>query len=174
MQEQAATLESLRELPGVVGGQEHQRDLLGLDGAELGDRHLVVGEDLQQEGLRLHLDAIHLVDEQHDGLIGGDGLQEGTGEEELVGEDVILHRLPRLVVAPLGLDAQQLLLVVPLEQRLGLIEPLVALEPDQPGARHLGHGLGQLRLAGAGRALHEDGLAEAIGQVDDPGDALVG
>ena len=82
--------------------------------------------------------------------------------------------LPRVAVAPLGLDAEELLLVVPLEQRLGLVEPLVALEADQAGAGHLGHGLGQLRLAGAGRTLDEDRLAEPIGQVHDPGDALVG
>jgi hypothetical protein len=39
---------------------------------------------------------------------------------------------------------------------------------------HLGHRLGQLGLAGAGRALDEDRLAEPIGQVHDAGDALVG
>ena len=60
-----------------------------------------------------------------------------------------------------GLDAQQLLLVVPLVQRLGLVEALVALEADQAGAEHLGHRLGQLGLAGAGRALDQDRLAAA-------------
>ncbi len=75
---------------------------------------------------------------------------------------------------PLGLDAQQLLLVVPLVQRLGLVEALVALQPDQPGARQFGHRLGQLGLARAGRALDQDRLAQALGQVDHAGDALVG
>ena len=39
---------------------------------------------------------------------------------------------------------------------------------------HLGHRLGQLGLAGAGRALDEDRLAEPVGEVDDAGDAVVG
>ena len=80
----------------------------------------------------------------------------------------------RVAVGPLGLDAQELLLVVPLVERLGLVEALVALEADEAGAGHLGHRLGQLGLAGAGRTLDEDRLAEPIGQVDDAGDALVG
>ena len=75
---------------------------------------------------------------------------------------------------PLGLDPQQLLLVVPLVQGLGLVQALVALQPDQPGARQLGHRLGQLGLAGAGRALDQHRFAEALGQVDHAGDALVG
>ena len=68
------------------------------------------------------------------------------------------HVLPS---AALGLDAQELLLVVPLVERLGLVEALVALQADQAGAGHLGHRLGQLGLAGAGRALDQDRLAAA-------------
>jgi hypothetical protein len=144
---------------------------------QLGNRHLVVGEDLQQQRLGLHLDPVHLVDEQHDRLVRPDGLQQGPGQQELLGEDVLLDVGPGhpLVLAhPLGLDAKELLFVVPLVQRLGLVEALVALQPDEPGARHLGHRLGQLGLAGPGRAFHEHGLAQPVGQVHDPGDAFVG
>ena len=74
----------------------------------------------------------------------------------------------------LGLDAQQLLLVVPLVERLGLVEALVALQADEAGAGHLGDGLGELGLAGAGRALDEDRLAQPVGEEHDAGDALVG
>ena len=144
-----------------------------LDRAQLGDRHLVVGEDLQQQGLGLDLDAVDLVDQQHDRLGGPDRLQQRAGEQELVGEDVVVDLAPRVRV-PVGLDAQQLLLVVPLVQRLGLVEALVALQADQAGAGHLGHRLGELRLARAGRALDEHRLAEPVGQEDDAGDALVG
>ena len=42
------------------------------------------------------------------------------------------------LVLPVDLDAQQLLLVVPLVERLGLVEALVALEADQAGAGDLG------------------------------------
>ena len=75
---------------------------------------------------------------------------------------------------PLGLDAQQLLLVVPLVEGLGLVEALVALQADQAGPGHLGHRLGQLGLAGAGRALDQDRLAQPLGQVHHAGDAVVG
>jgi hypothetical protein len=74
----------------------------------------------------------------------------------------------------LGLDAQQLLLVVPLVEGLGLVEALVALQADQAGAGQLGHGLGQLGLAGAGRPLHQHRLAQALGQVHHARDPLVG
>ena len=44
-----------------------------------------------------------------------------------------------------GLDAQQLLLVVPLVEGLRLVEALVALQADQPRAGDLGDALGELR-----------------------------
>ena len=37
----------------------------GLDGAEFGDRHLEVGQHLQQEGLERLVGAVELVDQQH-------------------------------------------------------------------------------------------------------------
>ena len=73
-----------------------------------------------------------------------------------------------------GLDAQQLLAVVPLVERLGLVEPLVALQADEPGAGELGHRLGQLRLARPGRPLDQHRLGQPVGQVDDAADGLVG
>ena len=84
-------------------------------------------------------------------------------------------RALRLALAVLArLDAQQLLAVVPLVERLGLVEPLVALEPDEAGAGQVGHRLRQLRLARAGRPLDEDRLAQPVGQVDDAADRVVG
>ncbi len=43
--------------------------------------------------------------------------------------------VPGALVVALGLDAQQLLLVVPLVERLGLVEALVALEADEAARR---------------------------------------
>ena len=139
---------------------------------ELGDRHLVLGQDLEQQGLGLELDPVDLVDQQHHRLGGLDGLEQRPGEQELLGEDVVLELLPRL--AGVGLDAQQLLLVVPLVEGLGLVETLVALQADEPAAGQPGHRLGQLGLAGPGRALHQDRLGQAVGQVDDARDPVVG
>ncbi len=101
-----------------------------------------------------------------------DRLEQRAGEEELLGEDVLLELLPRAV--RVGLDSQQLLLVVPLVERLRLVEPLVTLEADQPAAGQARDRLGQLGLAGAGRPFDEDRLGQPIGQEDHPGDAVVG
>jgi MoxR-like ATPase len=117
--------------------------------------------------------AVRELDQEHDRILCGDGLQQGSGEQELVREDVVLDLLPGVSVPPLGLDPQQLLLVVPLEERLGLIQALVALQADEPRPRHLGDRLGELRLAGASWTLDEDRLPQPVGQVHDPGDALV-
>ena len=81
---EAAALERLGEFPGAVRGEEHQWNLEGLDRAQLGDRHLVVGEDLKQEGFGLHLDAIHLVNEKHHRFFRPYGLQQGPGQQELL------------------------------------------------------------------------------------------
>ena len=61
-------------------------------------------------------------------------LQQRAGEQELLGEDVLLHGVPA-GVRGLHLDAQELLAVVPLVQRLGLVQALVALQAHQPAAR---------------------------------------
>ena len=66
---------------------------------------------------------------------------------------------------PLRLDAQQLLLVVPLVERAGLVETLVALQPDQLGARRPRHRLGQLGLADPGRTLDQQRLLQRTGEV---------
>src|SRR5262245_16734084 len=68
VQVEAPAFECLRELTSVVRREEHQRDLRRRDRAQLGNGDLVVGQDLEQQGLGLDLDAVDLVDEQHDRL----------------------------------------------------------------------------------------------------------
>ena len=91
MQVQAAPLEGLGQLAGVVRGEEDERDLGGPDRPQLGDGHLVLGEDLEQERLGLELDAVDLVEQQHHRLGRADGLEQGSGEQELLREDVLLQ-----------------------------------------------------------------------------------
>ena len=100
VEEQAAPLQGLGELPGVVGGEEHERDLVGPDRAELGDRDLVVREHLEQERLGLDLEPVDLVDEQHDRVGRPDRLEQRAGQQELLGEQVLLERLPARRPAP--------------------------------------------------------------------------
>ncbi len=141
---------------------------------ELGDRDLEVGEHLEQQRFGLDLDAVDLVDEQHDGLVGADRLEQRAGQQELLGEDVGLDRLPVALVLAVGLDAEELLLVVPLVDGLRLVEALVALQPDEPRAERGRDGLGELGLADAGGPFDEHGLAEPVGEEHDPRDARVG
>ena len=74
----------------------------------------------------------------------------------------------------LGLDPQQLLAVVPLVQRLGLVEALVALQAHEPALRPARQRLRELGLADPGRALDQHGLAELVGQERDERGGLVG
>ena len=69
---------------------------------------------------------------------------------------------------------QQLLLVVPFVEGLGLVEALVALEPDQVASGDLGQRLGQLGLPDPGWPLDQDRLVEAVGEKDDLRYAVVG
>ena len=52
--------------------------------------------------------------------------------------------------------------------------PLVALQPDQPRAERVGHGLAELGLAGARGALDEHRLDEPVREEDDARDLGVG
>ena len=96
----------------------------------------------------------------------------GRVEQELLAEDVVLDVVPAALAA--GLDPQQLLAVVPLVQRLRLVEALVALQADQLAAGGAGERLGQLGLADPRRALDQDRLAEPLGEEGDQRRGLVG
>ena len=127
---QAAALERVVQLARAVGGEDDRRAARRRDGPDLGDRDLEVGEHLEQEGLELVVGAVDLVDEQDDGLLGGDRLQQRPADEELGPEELLLVDGALLR----GADVQQLAGVVPLVDGVGDVEALVALQADQPGA----------------------------------------
>ena len=172
-QVQAAALQRLGQLARVVGGEQHDRVRARLHPAELGDRDLEVGQHLQQHRLELLVGLVDLVDQQHDRLLGGDRGHQRPREQELLAEDVLLDRVPA-GVGRLRLDSQQLLAVVPLIQRLRLVQPLVALQPHELAAEIAGQRLGELGLADARRPLDEHGLAELGRQVGDERGRLAG
>src|SRR3954454_19221268 len=161
---QAAALERLGELAGVVGGQQHHGVRARLDAAQLGDGDLEVAEDLEEHRLELLVGLVDLVDQQDDRVRARDGRHQRPSQQELLAEDVLLDVLPARLPA-LGLDAQQLLAVVPLVQRLGLVEPLVALQAHERAVEVAAQRLGELGLADARRALDEHRLAEARGEI---------
>ena len=129
--EQAAALERVVQLARAVGGEDDRRAPARRDRPDLRDRDLEVREDLEQEGLELVVGAVDLVDEQHDGLLGGDRLQQRAADEELGAEELLL--VDRALLR--GADVQQLAGVVPLVDGVRDVEALVALQADQPGAR---------------------------------------
>ena len=113
---------------------------------------------------------------QHDRFGRRDRFEERPGEQELLAEDVLFERLPILgavTLGPSGLDAQELLAIVPLVERLGVVESLVALESDQSRPDGVGDRLGEGGLAGAGRTFHEHRLRQPVGEEADRGDGVV-
>ena len=119
-------------------------------------------------------DAVDLVDQQHDRprALVFDGLQQWTGDEVLRREQVVaVERLARCFG---GADSQQLARVVPLVQRLGGVDALVALQPHQGRVERRSQSLGRLGLADAGLAFEQQWLREARRAEQRCREALVG
>ena len=130
-QVQAAALERLGQLAGVVRGQQHDRLGPRLDPPELGNRDLEVA-DSSSSSIASNSWSVLSISSISSTTGSGEAIAviSGRCEQELLAEDVVLHVLPAGVVG-LGLDPQQLLAVVPLVQRLRLVEALVALQAHQ-------------------------------------------
>ena len=141
---------------------------VGPDGADLGDRHLEVGQDLEEVRLELLVGPVDLVDEEDGRAAVGrlERLEERPLEEERGPEDVVGGRPLDLAARLEQPDLQHLAGVVPLVDGRRDVEALVALEPDQAGVERLGQGLGELGLADAGLALEEQRALEREGEED--------
>ena len=126
------------DLAGAVRGEHDDRRLLGADGTELGDAHLVGREDLEEEGLELVVGPVDLVDQQHARTLL-EGPKDWPGQEEPGGEQVGLN-LAEVDARPLPVppgrrldraQVEDLPREVPVVERLRGVDALVALEPDQ-------------------------------------------
>ena len=93
------------------------------------NRDLEVRQDLEQHRLELLVGLVDLVDQQHHRL-GGRSPSAAGGPSGSPPKRCPPGRRPNRV-GRLGLDPQQLLAVVPLVQRLGLVESLVALQAHE-------------------------------------------
>ena len=143
---------------GAVRGDHHDRRVRGLDGAELRDGDLEIGEHFQEKGLERFVGAVELVDQQHRraGRIGLERLQQRTLDQEALGEDVVLEPLAIVLALRLGdADRDHLRGVVPFVDRRRDVEPFVALQPDQAAPERRGEHLGDLGLADASLALEK-------------------
>jgi hypothetical protein len=157
---QAAPLERVVDVARAVRGQHDDRFVRGAQRAQLGDRDLELGQQLEQEALELLVGAVDLVDQQH----GRRGVGEVDRAEQRAAEQHVLAIQRREVVAP-GLKREQLARIVPLVGGLGEVEALVALQPDELDAERVGEHAGEQRLAHAGRAFEEQRPLHAQRQV---------
>ena len=148
------------QLARAVGGDDHGRACAGPDRADLGDRHLEVREQLEQEGLELVVGAVELVDQQHDRLVGLDRLEQRARERGSGGRRGRRRRRRASAGARRAADREQLALVVPVVERLVDVDPLVALQADQARAGGRRERLRDLGLADARLALEQQRLAE--------------
>ena len=150
----AAPPQRLRKRPCPVGGEYHKGKCFCLNGADLRDAHLHFGQQLQQKRLEFLVCLVDLIDQQHHRLFGTDGFQQRPFQQIVIAE----QRLCQLVTVPaahIHLNGQQLLLVVPLIERLAFIQSLVALQTHQLPIQTGCHHLGDLGLAHAGSALDQ-------------------
>ncbi len=161
LQVQTAALERLGELARAVAGEDDERRAFGAQGADLRDRNLEVAQELEQEGLELLVGAVDLVEQQDRPALGPDRLKDRPlDQERLREEDVLLVAQRRRGLAQIlrrpdqladllaqDLSVEELLAVLPLVQRLGLVEALVALQADQRAVERTGERLGELGLA---------------------------
>ena len=161
---EAAPLQRVVDLARAVGGDDDDRRLFGLDGAELRHRHLEVGQDLQQERLEGLVGAVELVDQEHGrgARLAGQRFQHRPADQVFFGEDVALH-VGAVDVAGrfLHADLDHLRGVVPLVDRRRDVETFIALQPDQPAAERARQHLGDLGLADARLAFEEQRPAHA-------------
>src|SRR5439155_16543158 len=115
----------------------HVRRMHRLDGADFWNRHLPLGEDLEYECFEFLVASINLVNEEDRRLVRTtDRIEQRTTQEEVLGEDLALLRLHIATGALAELDVQELLLIVPLVQRGGSVEPLVTLQAHEVRAEH--------------------------------------
>ena len=118
------------ELAGAVRREDDDGAPSRADRPELGDRDLEVREHLEEERLELLVGAVDLVDEEDDRVVGLDRLEQRAPDEEVGAEELLLGDGALLGRA----DVEELARVVPLVDRVGDVEALVALEPDQARA----------------------------------------
>ena len=143
---QAAPFQGVGDLPGVVAGQEDDRGIpVRLDRADLGNGHLEIGQDLEQQRFELVVRLVHLVEQEHATVLFTQRLQQRARLQELLGEEDVAelvqtgHRLREPLRALQNfiegllqhLCIEQLLAVLPLVDGLGLVETLVALQADE-------------------------------------------
>ncbi len=160
-----------------VRREDDDRRLGCANGAELGDRHLVIGEQLEEKPLELLVGAIELVDEEHGNpsALVLKGAQQRPLDEKRFGEQLLGG--PNAIELVAGLeeaDLEELARVVPLVQGVADVEPLVTLEADEIGFERGRQGFRDFGLAHAGFAFEKQRPLELQREVDRHHEAAIG
>jgi hypothetical protein len=159
---QASPLQSIVDIACAVRGDDDDRRLVGVEGAELGNGHRIIGKDLQEQRLELVVRPVDLIDEENGRrpLPGRDRSEHRAAHQEslavqlVLGSDDIAARLRRP-------EMQQLAGVVPLVHGLGDVEALVALQADEFASRPSGESTSQFGLSDSGLALEQERSVQA-------------
>ena len=172
---EASAAQRVADLAAAIGRQDDVRHVRGADRAELGDRHLEVGQDLEQERLESLVGPIDLVDQQHRRAVRSrDRAQQRTLEQVLPAENERLDVRGALPVVLGQPCAQHLPGIVPLVERRVDVEPFVALQANQLGLEQLRQHFRELGLSAAGFSFDQQRLAHLAGEEHGGRDGLVG
>ena len=140
---------------------------------ELGDGHRGLRQQFEQERLEVVVGPVDLVDQEHRRARPGvlERAQQRPPDQVVGPEQVVLaQRLAAGVGHP---DAQQLAGIVPFVQRLGRVDALVTLQPDEGRVEHGGQRLGGRGLADPRLTLEQQRLRQPGTQEHRRGQALV-
>ncbi len=156
---QAPSLERVVDLARPVRREDHARGLLRANRAELRDGDLEVRQDLEQVRLEFLVGPVDLVDQQHrrHAVVRLEGLEERPSDQEFRPEDVVGRCMGRVAARLQQPDLEHLARVVPLVDRRVDVQPLVALEANEPCAEAGCQHLGKLGLADPRFALESSG-----------------
>src|ERR1700719_4178023 len=114
---EAAPAKRFRQFPRAIRRQHDDGMLAGAQRAEFWDRHLDIGKQLEQEGLELLARLVDFVDQQDDLARRRNGTQQRTLEQVLTRKQMLGNILPVQSLMLVGLESQELLLVVPFVKR---------------------------------------------------------
>ena len=167
---ETAALERVVNFARAVGGDDDDRRFGRRHDADFRNRHLEVGQDLEQIGFESLVGAVDLVDQQHRRAVdaGLQRLQERALDEIALREDVVLDAILVMLAGGLGQpDRHHLRGIVPFVDRARDVEAFVALEADQLSIERGRENLRHLRLADAGLAFEKQRPSQSQAQEND-------
>ena len=156
---ETAALDRVVDLARAVRRDDDDGRGLRDDRAEFGNRHLEIGQHLEQVGFERLVRAVEFVDQQHrgDAVVRIDRLQQRPLQQKAPREDVarqiVARDRARRLREP---DLDHLARIVPFVHRRGRVETLVALQPNQRPMESGRQHLGDFRLADARLALEKE------------------